>query len=84
MHLHASLKACRLCCHTQHRTQDTARLVLIKGIKCYSDAQQVGPAHEKRPWLFGFYGADVWLAEHDSDVLYNSNRTAAFMSIKHI
>lgn len=66
------------------QAQYTARLALIKGIKCYCDSQQVGPAHENPPWLFDFYGGDVWLVKHESNVLYNSNHTAAFMSIKHI
>lgn len=66
------------------QAQDTARLVLIKGIKWYSDSQGEGPAHEKRRWLFGFCGVDVWLVEHDSGALYKSNHTAAFMSIKHV
>lgn len=40
-HLHVSLRACHPSCHTI-QAQDTERLVLIKGIKCYSDSQGVG------------------------------------------
>lgn len=37
---------------------------------------------KKRPWLFAFYGGDMWLVERDSIALYNSNHITAFMSIK--
>lgn len=66
------------------QAQDTARLVLIKDIKWYSDSQGGGATHEKRPWLFGFCGGDVWLVEHDSSIPHNGNHTAAFISIKHM
>lgn len=66
------------------QAQDSATLVLIKGIKCYSESQQVGPAYEKCPWLFGFYSGNVWLAEHDMMCCTPATTQQLFMSIKHI
>lgn len=41
------------------QAQDTARLVLIKGIKWYSDSQRVGPAHEKNACGYLFFVVDM-------------------------
>ncbi len=64
--------------HTK-QAQDTETLVLIKGIKCYSDSQRVRPAHENARGYSVFMVGMCGLLSMTAMCC----TAAAFMSIKH-